>query len=282
MSLVIDAHHHFWQLGRFGYEWLNAPQLSRIKRDFLPEHLKPLIDATGVQHTIFVQTQHNVEETKWVLGLADQHDFIAGVVGWVDLASDDCERQLLELKQHPKFVGVRHVTHDEADDNFIVRSDVLRGLRVLEQHRVPFDLLFFPKHLRHVPAIVTACPNLRLVIDHLAKPAIKSQQMSGWVEEFRIAATYPNVFCKLSGMVTEADWTNWKPTDLRPYIDVAIDAFGPERLMFGTDWPVCELAAPYEQVHAALAEAIASLSPAARACIWGQTAARFYNLRVER
>jgi L-fuconolactonase len=278
MSLVVDAHQHFWQLGRFDYGWLNAPDKARIKRDYLPRDLKPLIDAAGVQKTIFVQTQHNVEENRWVLQLAEENDFIAGVVGWVDLASPQCEEQLVEFKLHPKFVGVRHVTHDEPDNNFIVRPEILRGLQVLERHRVPFDLLFFVKHLHHVPAIVQACPELPLVIDHLAKPLIKAQGMDGWREDFRRAAQFPNVFCKLSGMVTEADWQQWKPADLRPYVDTALELFGPERLMYGSDWPVCELAGTYDQVFTAVTDAIARLSQSERAAILGGTATRFYGL----
>lgn len=280
MSLVIDAHHHFWQLGRFGYEWLNAPQLAKIKRDFLPEDLKPRIDAVGVDKTIFVQTQHNLAETRWVLELAHQYDFLAGVVGWVDLASPQCEEQLLELKAHPKFVGVRHVTHDEPDDNFIVRDDVLRGLQVLEKHQVPFDLLFFPKHLRHVPTIVAACPTLPLVIDHLAKPGIKARRMDDWLDDFRKASRYPNVYCKLSGMITEADWQNWHAAELFPYVQQALEHFGSERCMFGTDWPVCELAGTYAQVYNALKEALGPLGASEQSAIFGQTATSFYNLKL--
>lgn len=278
MSLVLDAHHHFWQLGRFPYEWLNAPQLAPIRRDFLPDDLAPHLAATGVDRTIFVQTQHNVEETQWVLSLADQYDWLAGVVGWVDLTSPDCERQLVALKSHPKFVGVRHVTHDEPDDDFIVREDVLQGLRVLERHDVPFDLLFLPRHLRHVPAIFAAAPKLRLVIDHLAKPPIKAGERAGWIDDFRAAARFPNVYCKLSGMVTEADWQRWKPADLRPYVETALECFGPERCMYGSDWPVCEVAATYEQVHGALVEVLGPLSPTERDAIFGATGAAFYRL----
>lgn len=279
MNRVIDAHQHFWQLGRFEYGWLNAPQLASIKRDFLPGDLKPVMDAVGVAQSIFVQTQHNLEENRWVLGLAEEHSFIAGVVGWVDLASPACEEQLLEFKQHPKFVGVRHVTHDEPDDDFMVRPDVLRGLKVLEKHQVPFDLLFFVKHLRHVPAIVAACPHLPLVIDHLAKPLIKAQRTDGWLEDFRRAAAFPNVFCKLSGMVTEADWQHWRADDLRVYVQTAVELFTPQRLMFGSDWPVCLLAGSYERVYQSLVEVLTPLvSTSELQQIFCHTARRFYRL----
>jgi L-fuconolactonase len=281
MSLVIDAHQHFWQLGRAGYDyrWLDAPQLAKIKRDYLPPDLQPHLDAAGVQRSIFVQTQHNLAENRWVLELAKQHDWLAGVVGWVDLASPECESQLLEFKDQPKFVGVRHVTHDEPDDDFIVRGDVLRGLKILERHQVPFDLLFFVKHLRHVPAVVRAVPNLPLVIDHLAKPNIKERRLDDWRHDFRRAASFPNVYCKLSGLVTETEWDRWQPADLIPYVQQALEVFGPERCMFGSDWPVCELAGSYEQVVDALREALGPLGQSEKDSIFGGTAARFYDLR---
>ncbi len=279
MNHVIDAHQHFWQLGRFEYGWLDAPKLASIRRDFLPGDLKVVMDAAGVEQSFFVQTQHNREENRWVIGLAEEHNFIAGVVGWVDLASPHCEEQLLEFNRHPKFVGVRHVTHDEPDDNFIVRPDVLRGLKVLEKHHVPFDLLFFVKHLHHVPAIVAACPDLLLVIDHLAKPLIKAQRTEGWRDDFRRAAAYPNVYCKLSGMVTEADWKHWRAEDLRVYAQTAIELFTPQRLMFGSDWPVCLLAGSYERVYQSLVDVVTPLVSAnERETIFCQTARRFYKL----
>ena len=278
---VIDAHHHFWQLGRFDYGWLDAQPLEPIRRTYLPEDLQPQLDAAGVDKSIFVQTQHNVEENRWVLEFARQHEFLAGIVGWVDLASPDCESQLLEFKDDPHFLGVRHVTHDEPDDDFIVREDVMRGLKVLERHRVPFDLLFFVKHLRHVETLGKALPHLPMVIDHLAKPEIKSGRQDDWIDDFRNAASFPNVFCKISGMITEADWQNWKPADLRPYVEVAIETFGPDRCMYGSDWPVCELAGTYQQVHDAARDVLGSLSTSEQEQVFGKTAEKFYNLNVE-
>jgi L-fuconolactonase len=279
MSFTIDAHQHFWQLSQpFDYRWLDAPAMAPIRRDFLPEHLEPHLRATGVGRSVFVQTQHDLAENRWALGLAERHTFIAGVVGWVDLASPACEEQLQEMRQHPKFVGVRHVTQDEPDDDFIVRPDVRRGLRILEKHDVPFDLLFYVKHLRHAAMIAKEFPDLLLVIDHLAKPRIKEGKTDDWLPHFKAAAAFPNVFCKLSGMVTEADWQRWTVADLRPYVQTALDLFGPQRCMYGSDWPVCELAATYEQVHAALVEAVGPLSEAERGAIFGETAYRFYRL----
>ncbi len=276
----IDAHQHFWELGRFDYSWLDADALAAIRRSFLPQDLKPLIEQVQIDRTVFVQTQHNVEENRWVLDLATEHDFLCGVVGWVDLASDRCEEQLLEFKDHPKFVGVRHVTHDEPDDDFIVRDDVRRGLKVLERHQVPFDLLFYVKHLRHTVPLAKEFPDLPLVIDHLAKPEIKHQRIDNWIDDFRAAAKFPNVYCKLSGMITEANWTNWNAEDLRRYVETAIECFGPKRCMFGSDWPVCELAGSYRQVYEALTQCINSLSETEQAQVMGQTAISFYGLEV--
>jgi len=279
--MIIDAHQHFWQFSQpFDYRWLDAPKLARIRRDYLPDDLAPLLRQAGVDRTVFVQTQHNLAENRWVLGLAEQYDWIAGVVGWVDLASPACEDQVLEFKAHPKFVGVRHITQDEPDDDFILRADVQRGLAVLEKHAVPFDLLFYVKHLRHAATVAARFPGLPLVIDHLAKPHIKDRQIDDWLPHLQAAARFPNVHCKLSGLITEADWANWKPADLRPYVQAALEAFGPQRCLFGSDWPVCELAGSYVAVKDALVEALGPLSEADRAAIFGGNAERFYGLKV--
>ncbi len=264
----------------FQAAWLEQPSHRAIYRDYLPADLLPHLQATGIDRTIFIQTQHDLAENEWILGLADQHNFIAGVVGWIDLASPDCEQQLLQFQRHPKAVGIRHVTHDEPDPNFIVRPDILRGLKVLEKHRVPFDLLFFVEHLPHAATVADHCPDLPLVIDHLAKPKIKQHSLADWEPHFRAAAKRPNIYCKLSGMVTEADWQNWKPSDLKPYVDIALDCFGPERLMFGSDWPVCELAGSYEEVHGATQNLLGNLTATEQSRIFGDNATKFYGLNV--
>ncbi|HZZ80495.1 MAG TPA: amidohydrolase family protein [Gemmataceae bacterium] len=279
MPLTIDAHQHFWQLSKpFDYRWLDTPAHQPIHRDFLPEHLAPLLRAAGIDRSIFVQTQHNLAENRWALELADQHSFLAGVVGWIDLASPACEEQVQEFRRHPKFVGVRHITQDEPDDDFIVRPAIVRGLKVLEKYRVPFDLLFYVKHLRHVPALAQQLPNLPMVIDHLAKPRIKENRLDDWLPDFRAAAACPNIFCKLSGMMTEAAWHQWKPSDFKPYVDAALEFFGPSRLMFGSDWPVCELAGTYSQFCEAMQQLLAPLSSGEREHIVGGTAQRFYGI----
>jgi L-fuconolactonase len=280
--MIVDSHHHFWDrsLTQFDNSWQENDGLEKICKTFLPETLKPLIDSAGVDKTVFVQTQHNIDENHWVLGLAEQHDWIAGVVGWVDLASPDCESQIEEFKDHPKFVGVRHVVQDEPNNDFIVSDDVMRGLGLLEKHEVPYDLLFFVKHLKHAVTVAEKFPNLKFVINHLAKPVIKEAKTEGWIEHFQAAAKCPNVWCKISGMVTEADWENWKPADLKPYVDSALENFGAGRCMFGSDWPVCELAASYQQVFDAMVECIGGVSESEKAKILGQNAIEYYGLNV--
>ena len=279
MALVIDSHQHFWRRSEpFDYAWLDKPDKAAIAQDHMPEDLEPLIRAAGVDRTVCVQTQHDLAENRWALSLASRHAFLAGVVGWVDLASPDCERQLAEFVEHPKFVGVRHVTQDEPDDDFIVRPDVIRGLRGLEKHRLPFDLLLYVKHLRHVPTLARLLPDLPMVIDHLGKPNIREHRFDDWLPHIRAAAHYPNVYCKLSGMITEADWGRWSAEDLKPFVQVALEEFGPSRCMFGSDWPVCKLAGTYGEVKQALVEALGPLAAAEKEAIFGGTAQAFYGL----
>ena len=280
MALKIDSHHHFWDLSRneFDYSWLSAPENEAICKTYLPDSLLNHIQNVGVDKTVLVQTQHTLLENDWALQLASQTDYIAGVVGWVDLAAADIEEQVLRYKDQDKFVGIRHITQDEPDDNFIVREQVLHGLGVLEKHNIPFDLLFYVKHLHHAQQLGQQFPNLPMVIDHLSKPEIKGQRLDNWEANLKAAAKFPSMMCKLSGMVTEADWQAWKPADLKPYIEIVLEAFGPERCMYGSDWPVCELAATYEQVHNALADTVGCLSKSELENIFGATANRFYRL----
>jgi L-fuconolactonase len=279
MALRVDSHHHLWNLHEpFDYRWLDNPALAAIRRDFLPADLEPLLRSAEIDRTVVVQTQHNTKENDWALAIADNHPWIAGVVGWVDLTSPDCETELVEARRHRKFVGVRHVTQDEPNEDFIVSEPVLRGLKVLQTHGVPFDLLFFVKHLHHVPELAAQLPDLPMVIDHLAKPRIREQVTVDWIPHFRAAAAYPQVYCKLSGMITEADWMNWKPADLKPYVQAALELFGPERLMFGSDWPVSNLAGSYSELIYALEQALGPISASERDMIFGGTAASFYRL----
>lgn len=279
--MIIDSHQHFWNLDLpFDHGWLYEPQHKPICRTYLPQDLEPLLKAAGVSASVFVQTQHNPEENRWALHLAEENDFIVGVVGWVDLASEQCEDQLEEFLESPKFVGIRHITQGEPDENFIVRPEVVRGLKILQKHKVPFDLLFYTQHLQHASTLAEMLPELPMVIDHVSKPKIRDGIITGWREDLKKAAKHPNVFCKLSGMVTEADWQRWKPADLKPYVETALECFGPDRCMFGSDWPVCELAASYGTVLKTLKELLGPLSDSENARIFSQTAVEFYGLSV--
>lgn len=284
MPPVIDAHQHFWDIERFTYPWM-SPSDAVLYRNYLPSDLKPLMDDVGVHRCVFVQANHDVNENRWVLELADQHDFIAGVVGWVDLTAADVDETLAEFAAHPKFVGIRHITHDEPDDDWIVRDDVLRGLKLLKKHNLTFDLLFRPQHLKHVPRLVREMPEQKFVIDHIAKPRIREGVMDGWLEDMRVAASIENVYCKLSGMITEADHERWTSDDLKPFVAQVVDMFGFDRVMFGSDWPVCNLAGNYSKVFVgltnALVDGLGPISLSDQELLFGGTAAGFYGLDVE-
>ena len=276
----IDAHHHFWQLSRFRYPWM-GPELGRLRRDFGPNDLRPLLAARAIDHTVLVQTISSPEETRWFLQLATQHDWIAGVVGWVDLTDPGIDRVLDELTRHPKFVGVRHQVHDETDDRWLLRDDVRAGLARLAARAIPYDLLLRPRHLPVAVELARALPGLPLVVDHVAKPQIAMRGWDDWAQPLAELAACPQVACKLSGMITEADWSHWQPADLRPYVEHALASLGPQRLMFGSDWPVCLLAGSYAQAHDALVECVGALSPAEQSEIFGGAAARVYGLATK-
>ncbi len=273
----IDAHHHFWQIGRYDYVWM-GPQLGVLQKDYLPQDLQPLLERHRIDRTILVQTISSIDETRWFLGLAEQHPFIAGVVGWVDLTDPGVADVLDELRQHPKLVGIRHQVHDEPDLNWLLRADVWRGLAELAYRSIPYDLLIRPQHLPASLAVAREFPDLSLIIDHVAKPRIAEDVYDDWAEGMARLAQFPNVACKLSGMITEADWQHWTPDDLRPCIDHVIGHFGTRRVMFGSDWPVCLLAGSYSQVIEALKTNVAGWSEAEQQDIFGNNASRWYQL----
>ena len=277
---MIDAHQHFWDHARNPQPWI-TPDMAPLTGDFLPADLAAAMAGTGVTQSVLVQATHRDSETDWYLDLAERHAFIAGVVGWVDLTSPGRERRLDELMQREKFRGVRHVVQGEPEDDWIIRPGVLDGLASLERRGLTYDLLLLPRHLKHLPTLAARLPDLKLVLDHLGKPPIKTGESAGverWRNDLAAAAEYPNVCCKLSGMVTEADHDAWTGDDLRPYVQHAVACFGPDRLMFGSDWPVCLLAAGYPQVLNALREALGPLDETAREAIFAGTARRFYGL----
>lgn len=274
---MIDSHQHFWQVGRFDYPWMSK-DLGILYRDYLPDDLSPILHANDVTKTVLVQASNSIAESRWLLNLADANSFIAGVVGWVDLQSPDIAAQLAELTRNTKFKGVRHLVESEPNDDWLTQPSVLSGLGRLATHGLPYDLLVHTRHLRYVPEVAQHCPELRLVIDHLAKPPVARNEIREWLAALEPVAALPNIHCKLSGLVTEADWTSWQPNDLRPYVDSALELFGVDRLMFGSDYPVCLLAATYDRVLDAFQETLKSLSGPDREKIFSANAAKFYRL----
>jgi L-fuconolactonase len=275
--MIVDSHQHFWQVGRFDYPWMSS-DLGVLYRDYSPSDLEPILAANDVAKTVLVQASNTVAESRWLLELADQYPFIAGVVGWIDLMNPNCADQLEELVAHPKFKGVRHLVESEPQDDWLAQPSVLRGLKQLALRQLSYDLLVHPRHLKHVHTAAEHCSDLRLVIDHLAKPPIARGEFSEWSKQFRPLADVTNIHCKLSGLVTEANWNSWTTDDLRPYIDFALDSFGPDRLMFGSDHPVCLLAASYERVLDSFQEVLRDLDDGQRTKIFRDNALEFYRL----
>lgn len=273
--MKLDAHQHFWKYNAEEYPWI--PSGTALQRDALPEDLEVLQLPLGFDGSIAVQARQSLDESRWLLELAAANPRIRGVVGWVDLRDEGVGEVLAELSQNPRFVGVRHVVQDEPDDRFLVRPEFVRGVRSLARHGLAYDLLIYPHQLPAAIELVRMLPNQRFVLDHLAKPRVKVGELAPWDHQIRELAASANVWCKVSGLVTEAHWTDWKPADFRPYLEVALEAFGPRRLMFGSDWPVCQLAATYSQVHDLAATAWQELSPSDRRTVWGETCAEFYR-----
>lgn len=244
--MKLDSHQHFWRYDAGHYPWI--PSGSPLQRDWLPSDLVSLQRSLGFDGSIAVQARQSLAESHWLLGLADADPRILGVVGWVDLQSEAVEKDLALLAAHPKFVGVRHVVQDEPDDRFLLRPGFLRGLGRLREFGLTYDLLVYPRQLPAAIEVVRRFPDQPFVLDHIAKPGIRDGVLSPWREQIRELARSPNVQCKVSGMVTEANHSGWKQDDFRPYLDVIVEAFGPGRLMYGSDWPVCLLAGTYAQV----------------------------------
>ena len=273
----IDAHQHFWRYNAQEYDWIDD-SMSTLRRDSLPRDLKPELDAAGFHACIAVQARQTLEETRWLLELADEHPFIAGVVGWVDLRGEDTRDQLAEYSKNPKLVGIRHIVQAEPDDRFLLRADFLRGIAALEEFDLAYDILIYPRHLPVALEFVHRFPKQRFVLDHLAKPVIKAQTLEPWAADIRALAKFPNVFCKLSGMVTEADWKLWKPKDFKPYVETALECFGSDRLMIGSDWPVCTVAGSYGPVMSLVIDFLHQYPDHVVNSILGATAHGFYRL----
>ena len=276
----VDAHHHFWEVERFDYGWIDAGAVS-LNRDFLPQLLQPALTRAKVDATVLVQVLNSDAETNWLMETADTMPTVLGVVAWVDLKLPSAEiKARIDELQSNKLVGIRHLVHEEPDDNWLTREDVVTGLRVLESESLPFDLLIRPQHLAILPTLATLVPGLRMVVDHAAKPRVAERDIDRWSSNLRRAAENPNLYCKISGLVTEAG-NSWDADQLRPYVEVVLEAFGLERVMLGTDWPVCTMAgAGYEQAYNLYEGLVADIvGSGALAQVSGGTALRFYDSR---
>lgn len=277
-NIIIDSHQHFWKLSRNDYKWLTK-DLPELYRDFMPNDLYPILNEHQIDKTIVVQAAPTINETLFLLNLFEEHEWIAGVVGWLDLTEINFKQHLEELHQHHGFVGVRPMLQDLDEDDWILRKDVLKNIELLVQYDVPLDLLIKPRHFPYILKLLKIFPQLRVVVNHIAKPNIAKQQLEGWKEEIGQIAMYPNVMCKLSGLMTEATHKNWTIEEFQPYINHVVNVFGTNRVMFGSDWPVCQLAGTYNDVLTILMENLpTNILGKDLENIFGENAKRFYKL----
>jgi L-fuconolactonase len=278
VNVVIDAHHHLWRYSPQEYAWIDG-SMTRLRRDFFPADLAAELAGSEVDGAVAVQARQTLQETNWLLSLAENLPFMRGVVGWAPIASEDFPAELERLKSHKKLKGLRHVIQGEPDDNYINRPDFNRGIKALTDSGLVYDILIFEKHLPAAVEFVDRHPNQVFVLDHIAKPQIRNAVLEPWRQNISDLARRPNVYCKLSGMVTEANWVTWSEADLRPYVDVVLEAFTPARLMFGSDWPVCLLATTYRKWFESLKHLIGQFSAAEKDRVLGATAIEVYHLR---
>jgi L-fuconolactonase len=279
-ALRIDTHQHFWRYDPVDYAWIDE-RMRSLRRDFTPDDVRPAMIRAGFDGGIAVQARQTPDETEALLAYADRCPWIVGVVGWVDLAADDVERTLERAARHPKLIGVRHIVQDEPDDRFLLRTDFCRGVASLAGFGLAYDILVYPRHLPVVAEFVSRFPAQPFVLDHLAKPDIRHGRLDQWSRDLEAVAAHPNVMAKLSGLVTEASWTDWTAIDLGPCLDVAFGVFGSSRLMVGSDWPVCTLAAEYEQTMRVFTEFLSNRPEAERTAVFGGNACRLWRLGQE-
>jgi L-fuconolactonase len=273
----IDAHHHLWRYTPAEYGWIDE-EMSVLRRDFLPKDLMEAMASAGIDGTVVVQARQTMEETRWLLDLAEKNDAIRGVVGWADIAGEEFPGVMEEFDDRVKLKGLRHVIQGEKDEHYILREDFNSGIRTLLGSGLVYDILIYERHLEDTVYFVDEHPEQVFVLDHVAKPRIGAGVIEPWATRLRELGERENVWCKLSGMVTEADWKNWTPETLKPYLDVAVEAFGPGRLMAGSDWPVCLVASEYAQWFEVLRGYFAGFSDAERASVFGGTAIEVYGL----
>jgi L-fuconolactonase len=275
--LRIDAHQHFWEFDPVRDNWI-TDEMVAIKKDFLPKDLRRLLRQNDFDGSVVVQSDQSEKENEFQLENAAKNDFIKGVVGWIDLQSEKVEEKLAYYSSKNKMKGFRHVLQSEAERAFMLKPAFMNGIGRLERFGFTYDILIFADQLKYIPQFVATFPNQRFVIDHMAKPDIKNRNIEDWKGEIEKIARHENVYCKISGMVTEADWKNWKQEDFILFIDVVIEAFGPRRIMYGSDWPVCLVAGSYKKVLGIVNEYFSSFSPSEQELFFGGNAIRFYNL----
>jgi len=273
----IDSHQHFWIFDPVRDSWIND-DMSVIQKDFLPDDLKPVLDQNGFDGCVIVQSDQSEAENEFQLNNALNHDFIKGVVGWVDLRSPSVEERLQYYSHFTKMKGFRHILQGEKDRRFMLQPSFLKGIGLLEKYNFTYDILIFPDQLQHSRKFVKMFPEQSFVIDHIAKPNIKDRKIDEWQRDIQSIAAYENVYCKISGMVTEADWRQWKKEDFIPYMDTIVESFGINRIMFGSDWPVCLVAGSYEKVAGIVSSYFSSFSEAEQELFFGGNAIKFYNL----
>lgn len=276
--LKIDSHQHFWKFDPVRDCWI-TDEMASIRQDFLPSHLKPLLDHNNIDGCVAVQSDQSESENDFQLANASENDFIKGVVGWVDLQSEIIEARLEYYSQFNKMKGFRHVLQGEPQRDFMLRPAFRNGISLLKKYNFTYDLLLYPDQLAYSKQLVAAFADQLFVIDHIAKPAIRDKKITDWKRDITAIASHQNVYCKLSGMVTEADWKRWTPSDFTPYLDIVVDAFGVDRIMFGSDWPVCLVAASYDKTLSSMQEYFSSFSHYERDLFFGGNAIKFYNLK---
>ena len=275
--MIIDSHLHFWKYSPVSHAWI-SDELRVLRRNFLPEDLLPQFQNSGVSKGVAVQAAQTEAETDFLLQLAEEHDLIAGVVGWVDLRADSLASQLERWAGNKRLKGFRHLIQDEPHPDFMRQPELIRGLELCAQQGYTYDLLVKPHQLDEAIELLSNLPEIPIVLDHIAKPEIAAQKKDPWRTHIKELASFPHLCCKLSGMITEANWEAWTLADIKPYIEVILESFGPQRIMYGSDWPVCLLAGSYPRVIELVRETISELSPTEQADIWGETATRFYQL----
>ena len=273
----MDAHQHFWQYDPARHTWMDD-KMTALKTDFLPLDLLPHLQNASLDGCMAVQADQSEDENAFLLSLAEKHDFIEGIVGWVDLCAENVEQQLDYYKQFSKMKGFRHILQDENQRDFMLRPDFLKGVAQLKKYNFTYDILIFTNQLAYTLDFIKLLPEQKFVIDHIAKPLIKEQIVGDWKDSMIQIASFKNVYCKISGLVTDADWRGWRKEDFKVYLDIVVEAFGTDRIMYGSDWPVCQLAATYEEQLDIVKEYFSSFSQIEQEQFFGGNAVRFYHL----